>query len=439
MKIIRECSKKTLIIKKFLHGYTKLIIIFVVCAGFCISEYTGSAESNSRGRENHIFDKNKTDTVRKKYKLPEDAFLLHYDALVADTHNDFLEKVFSHKARFGSEDSFTQSGLPRLLKGGVKVQFFACWIPETQFDVSKEYVLQEIEILKSFEKEEQDKFAIATTADDIGKINSEGKLAGMIGIEGGTALEGNIDNIDLFYSKDVRYITLTWNNSNDIGSSAKDEEKGKGNGLTDFGKKVVRRMNEVGMLVDVSHLGEKSFWDVVSISDKPILASHSCCSAINPIPRNLTDEQIKAIAKSGGVIMINFYSSFLKKDAPKKFQTADKIYAKELKEIYDKYGSDKIKYNEERYKFLQSHKPKGNIATLDDVIGNIEHVINLAGVDYVGIGSDFDGGINPPFDLYDATCYPFITMKLAEKGYRESDIRKILGLNLMRILNPIQK
>lgn len=410
-----------------------------MCAGYCFIGCACTKGSNSQGEENTILNKNKLDTMKKEYKLPEDAFRLHYDALVADTHNDFLDRAVNNGASFNSENDLTQSGLPRLLEGGVKVQIFACWIPEKKFSVSKDYVLHEIEVLKSFEKEEQDKFAIATSTDDIEKINSEGKLAGMIGIEGGTALEGNPDNIDLFNSKGVRYITLTWNNSNDIGSSAKDEEKRKGSGLTDFGKKVVRRMNEVGILVDVSHLGEKSFWDVVEISDKPILASHSCCSAINPIPRNLTDEQIKAIAKSGGVVMINFYSSFLKKGSPKKFPTADKVYAKELKEIYDKYRSDKIKYNEERYKFLQSHKPKGNITTLDDVIAHIEHVINLVGVDYVGIGSDFDGGIIPPFDLYDATCYPFITMKLAEKGYSESDIRKILGLNLMRILNPIRK
>ena len=410
-----------------------------MCAGYCFIGYACTKGSNSQGEENTISNKNKIDTMKKEYKLPEDAFRLHYDALVADTHNDFLDRAVNNGASFNSENDLTQSGLPRLLKGGVKVQIFACWIPEKKFAVSKDYVLEQIEVLKNFEKEEQDKFAIATSTDDIEKINSEGKLAGMLGIEGGTALEGNPDNINLFYSKGVKYITLTWNNSNDIGSSARDEEKGKGNGLTDFGKDVVRRMNEVGMLVDVSHLGEKSFWGVAEISDKPILASHSCCSAINPIPRNLTDEQIKAIAKSGGVVMVNFHSSFLKKDAPKKFPTADKVYAKELKEIYDKYGNDKIKYNEERYKFLQSHKPKGNITTLDDVIGHIEHVINLVGVDYVGIGSDFDGGINPPFDLYDATCYPFITMKLAEKGYSESDIRKILGLNLMRILNSLAK
>ncbi len=379
-----------------------------------------------------------TSTMKKnKFNLPDDAFKLHYDAVVVDSHNDLLYQIVKRKADFSEADGITQSGLMRLTKGGIKFQIFAYWPPQENFKNSKKFVLNEKNILDSLADEYKSKFEIAMTADDISKIISKDKLAVMTGIEGGTAIEGRLENVDEFYSLGVRYITLTWNNSNDIASSAKDEESGRRAGLTEFGRQVVKRMNELGMLVDVSHLGEKSFWDVVEVSDKPILASHSCCRALVPIARNLSDEQIKAIAKSGGVVMINFHSSFLINNAKAKQPSADKVFAKQLNEIYEKYGNDNIKYNEERYAFLESQKPPKGAATLDDLIAHIEHVINLVGVDYAGLGSDYDGGITPPFDLYDATCYPFITKKLAEKGYSETDIRKILGLNFLRVLNSV--
>ncbi len=212
----------------------------------------------------------------------------------------------------------------------------------------------------------------------------------MIGIEGGTVVGNDLDNINSLYNMGVRYIGLTWNNSNNIGSSARDEtERGIPGGLTDFGVQVINRMDEVGMLIDVSHLGEATFWDVIETSKNPIIASHSNSYSVYPHYRNLTDEQIKAIAKSGGVIQVNFHRSFLGE------------------------------------------------ASLQRVFEHIDYIKNLVGIDYIGIGSDFDGGINPPNDLSDVTMYPNLTYKLLDEGYSQEDVRKILGLNFLRVFKQV--
>ncbi len=374
-----------------------------------------------------------TDSSAKK-----DYLKIHFDALLVDTHNDFIWKVFDKGALFGQKNDFTQSDLPRFRAGGVDVQIFAVWIPMNQVKKSYRFTVSQINKLKSFETDYFQEFEFAKTYDDILRITSEKKLCGLIGIEGGTAIEKNLDNINAFFDLGVRYIGLTWNNSNFISTSAKDEtEKGKPGGLSGFGIEVIKRMNETGMLIDVSHLSETGFWDVMENSSSPVIASHSNCYSIAPHFRNLKDDQIKAIAKSGGYIGINFYDAFLDKDADKnRTMNAYEKYSDELNALNEKYGDDLIKFNEERNKFLQEK----NIAagtTIDKVIEHIDYIKNLVGVDYIGIGSDFDGGITPPNELYDASCYPELTKKLVEKGYTEEEIKKILGGNFLRVFKQV--
>lgn len=363
-------------------------------------------------------------------------FRLHFDAILIDAHNDLLYKVRHENYSFYSKDSKTQTGLLRLLEGGMNIQFLALYIPPKQFSNSKNYVLQQIDLLNKLQKEYYDIFEIAYTYKDIKRIIGEGKLAGMMGIEGGTAIEDNLDNVNLFYEKGVRYIGLTWNNSNKIGVSAKDEADGKKGGLTKFGKEVVERMNEVGILIDVSHLGEQTFWDVIEITKDPIIASHSNCYTLCPHYRNLTDEQIKAIAKTEGIIMVNFLDWFIVNNASKESKNANEIYKKEITKIYNNYNTDRIKYYDELAKFLVKVTP-ANEVSINDLIDHIDYIKDLVGIDYIGIGTDFDGGINPPFDLYDATCFPLLTKKLAERGYTEIEIRKVLGLNFLRVLKNV--
>ncbi|MBS1513450.1 MAG: dipeptidase [Bacteroidetes bacterium] len=374
----------------------------------------------------------KKDSLREYSKL-------HYESIVVDSHNDFIWQVYDKGATF-NECSFTQSDLPRFRSGGVDVQFFAVWIPMKEVKNSFSFVKGQIKRLNQIEQENSGDIEFAKSYEDIMSILAKKKICGLIGVEGGTAIENNLDNINKLYVMGVRYIGLTWNNSNLIGSSAKDEtEKGKKGGLTDFGKKVIERMNELGMLIDVAHLGENSFWDVYNLSTQPVFSSHSNAYAINPHFRNLTDEQIQAIAKSGGVIQVNFYDEFLDKNAKRnRTKNAYQLYRKELDELNEKYGDNLEKYNEERDKFLKEKKLTGG-TTLDKVIEHIDYIKNLVGADYVGLGSDFDGGISPPAELYDASCYPMITKKLIEKGYSDEEIKKILGLNILRLFKQVCK
>ncbi|MFC2093194.1 dipeptidase [Bacteroidota bacterium] len=329
--------------------------------------------------------------LKMKFDNLEENYLeLHYDAFLVDTHNDFIWQVYKKGVDFGRDNRSTQSDLPKLLEGGVDVQVFAIWIPTNKVRQSYSFTKGQIDRLRKIEEENSERFEIAESFEDMKKILEVKKVCGLIGIEGGTAIENNLDNINEFFNLGVRYIGLTWNNSNNIGTSAKDESKsGREGSLTEFGFEVVKRMDEVGMLIDVSHLGEGAFWDVIETTKNPIIASHSNCYAIHPHYRNLTDEQIKAIADGGGVIDVNFHNGFL------------------------------------------------GAATVDKIVDHIDYLKELVGVDYIGIGSDFDGGINAPADLYDATQYPEITRELVKRGYTEEEIRKILGLNFIRVFKQV--
>lgn len=406
---------------------------YLTGSGFVDSQIRTVAAENP---EKIILTNNNLKTTDSTAKI--DYLKLHFDALLVDTHNDFIWKVFDKGAVFGQKNDFTQSDLPRFKAGGVDVQIFAVWIPMNQVKKSYGFAASQISRLKSFETEYFQEFEFAKTYDDIIRITSEKKLCGLIGIEGGTAIEKNLDNINAFFDLGVRYIGLTWNNSNFISTSAKDEtEKGKPGGLSGFGIEVVKRMNETGMLIDVSHLSEAGFWDVINNSTSPVIASHSNCYSIDPHFRNLKDDQIKAIANSGGYIGINFYDIFLDKDADKnRTMNAYEKYSDELNALNDKCGDDLIRFNEERNKFIQDKNIAGG-TTIEKVIEHIDYIKNLVGIDYIGIGSDFDGGITPPNELYDASCYPELTKKLVERGYTEEEIKKILGGNFLRIFKQV--
>jgi len=396
------------------------------------------SEENNFNDFNDFNNLNNTKTKTQDSIIKSDYLKIHYDAILVDTHNDFIWKVYDKGADLGKRNNFTQSDLPRFREGGVDVQVFAVWIPMKQVKKSYTFTVNQINKLKSFETEYFSEFEFAKTYDDIIRITNEKKVCGLIGIEGGTAIEKNLDNINTFFEMGVRYIGLTWNNSNFIATSARDEtERGKAGGLSEFGIEVVKRMNEVGMLIDVSHLSEQGFWDVMENSTSPIIASHSNCYALNPHFRNLTDEQIKAIAEKNGYIGINFYDKFLDKDADLNRTTnAYEKYSTELNALNEKYGDDLIKYNEERNKFLTENNILGG-TSIEKVLDHIDHIKNLVGVDCIGIGSDFDGGISPPNELYDASCYPELTKRLLERGYTEEEIKKILGGNFLRVYKAV--
>ena len=267
---------------KILFGFLLLLISF----NFLLYCKDNKVKDES---VNNIKTKDSSENI-KKYQLVDlkDAFKLHFDATVVDSHNDFLYQVFKRGADLGKKDDFTQSGLPRFKEGGVDIQVFAIWIPSSEENRAFSFANEQIARLKSFEKEYSESFQIAYCYDDVISILNSEKFCGMMGIEDGAAVSNNLENVDKLFDAGIRYIGLTWNKSNRIGSSAKDESAGKRNaGLTEFGKKVVKRMDENGMLVDVSHSGEKTFWDVIENTSNPIIASHSNCYTLNPHYRNL--------------------------------------------------------------------------------------------------------------------------------------------------------
>lgn len=360
---------------------------------FSVQPETIPQDNNLLQKNNTLADMNNNTTTVRMDTVEQDYMAIHNEAIMIDTHNDFVYQVYEKGVDIANRNPNTHSDLPKFKEGGVDVQIFAVWIPMKEVKNSYGFTTSQIDRLKTMAQQNSSQFEFANTYDDVIRITNEGKLCGLIGIEGGTAIGNDLEKVKEFYDLGVRYIGLTWNNSNLIASSAKDEtERGKAGGLTDFGTQVIRKMNETGMIIDVSHLGEKSFWDVIEISTDPIIASHSNCYSLNPHYRNLTDEQIKAIAEKGGYIGINFYNKFLVKSG----------------------GAD-----------------------IEDVVRHIDHLKDLVGVDYIGIGADFDGGITPPAGLEDVTRYPELTSALLQRGYTKEDVTKILGGNFLRVYKQV--
>ena len=360
---------------------------------------------------------------------------VHEQALFIDTHNDILLQVMDKGYEFDDDlKEKTHSDLSRMKEGGLDVQFFSVWSDGSRKNPYA-YANKQIDSLDAVINRNPDKIVKTANADEILQTVKQGKIAALIGLEGGHQIENSIPNLNTLYNRGVRYMTLTWNNSTDWATSVSDEKDNpdyKGKGLSDFGKELVKEMNDIGMLVDVSHIGEQTFKDVINTTTKPIIASHSSVYNLCPHKRNLKDYQIKAIAKNNGVIMINFNSAFIDPTAEKKEAAFVKKHQMEMKPLIDS-GMDPYYAEEAMYKkyFQEAYAIR---APFDLVIDHIEYVINLVGVDYVGIGSDFDGILQPPQQLADVTAYPLITKALLEKGYKQNDINKILGGNILRVL-----
>ncbi len=421
-----------------------LVPALLMCNFACFTPGAKDNESGSSSGNTHKSDSTtpvKSDTIKSnttlnKYTdLNQDAFALHYDAIVIDTHNDILMPVFLEGADLNRNNPGTQSDLVKWKKGGLDVQMFSIYVPERYKSNHFSYVMKLIDKLEENQAEHPETFALCTNSDELQAALNSGKFCGLMGAEGGNMIEGSMENLETLYSRGVRYLGLTWNTSNAIAISAKDEtERGKKGGLTDFGRDVVKRMNELGMMIDVSHLGETAFWEVAELSNAPIIASHSNTYSLCPHYRNLTDEQIKAIAKSGGYIGINFFYKFLDPSGnPGSIKSVQSKYRNGSSQFND---DDLVRFNEERYEYIQNNISNSG-TSIDILIDHIDHIKNLVGVDYIGLGSDFDGSITTVNELYDATCYPIITKKLVERGYTEEDIRKILGGNFMRVFKQV--
>ncbi|RDC55607.1 membrane dipeptidase [Pedobacter chinensis] len=357
---------------------------------------------------------------------------IHQKAIVIDTHGDIMFNQIKSGIDIGKLQSKGNFDLIRAKQGGLDVQFFSIWCDE-----KGGYALanRQIDSLYSLIKRYPNRIQLVKTASELEKTVKEKKLAAMIGVEGGHMIENRLDYIDSLAKRGMAYLTLTWNNSTAWSSSAAEETSGKikseNAGLNNFGKQVVQQLNKLGVLVDLSHVGEKTFYDAIATSSKPVIVSHSCAYRLNPVPRNLKDEQIKAVGKNGGVICINFYSGFLDSTYDTKVKSFFAKHDSELKMLSEKYGRSNAIDT-----LIANHQADADATRppISLLIKHINHVVGLIGVDHVGLGADFDGAESFPLGMNSVADYPKITSELIKNGYSETDIKKILGGNVIRLI-----
>lgn len=330
----------------------------------------------------------------------EDAGRIHRELLLIDTHNDAPLRVITG-ADIGQRSAKGHTDLPRLREGGVGAVFFAAWVSPRYVPLNQaaRRALELIDVIRhDIAGRYPEQFELALSADGIEAARHHGRIAVLIGIEGGHAIEDNLRVLRAFYDLGARYMTLTHVNTNNWADSSGDVNDPRvkhHNGLTAFGRQVIAEMNRLGMIVDVSHVSDKTFWDVLEASRAPVMASHSSCRALCDHPRNLTDEMIRALATKGGLIQINFAPEYLtrRKEPP---------------------------------------------ASVEDVAAHIEHAVRVGGVDAVGIGSDFDGIDHVPAGLEDVSRFPNLTRALLARGFSAGDLRKIYGGNVLRLMRAVE-
>ena len=368
---------------------------------------------------------------------------IHAKAIVVDTHNDILMQAADRGTVFDQDlTGKTHSDLTRWKKGGLDVQIFSVY-SDGGLKNAYAYANRQMDSLDAVALRNPDKIIKVSNYADMLRAVKQHKIAAMFGVEGGHMIEDDLAKLETLYKRGARYLTLTHNVAPAWATSAADETSpnpviGKGlnsegkKGLTDFGRKKKKKMNELGMMIDVSHLGDQSFWDVIKITTKPIIASHSSVYSLVPHRRNLKDEQIKAIAKNGGVIQVNFNPGFIDKSFGEKENAFFKKHAAESDSL-TKAGMDEWYMMDWLYK-KYSAEAEPMRPPLSMLIDHIDYIVKLVGVDYAGLGSDFDGINLTPQKLDDVTTYPLITKALVEKGYPKKDINKILGGNLLRVL-----
>jgi membrane dipeptidase len=363
---------------------------------------------------------------------------LHQDALVADLHCDTVLRL-KKGTDFAIRDTTGHIDLPKLDEGGIDLQVFACWVPtQTPKEVCRPKVDEMLDTLEHHISRHTDKIAICKTAAEAENIIASGRIAAFLAIENGVALAGEINNLDHFYGRGVRYLTLTHTASSDWCISSGDTAPAF-EGLTDFGREVVRRMDSLGMIIDVSHASVKAVEQVLKITKNPIIASHSCVYDICKHDRNLTDEQIRAIAANGGVIGINFFGGYLSDRWNEVTDSITASHQAEIDSISEMYKDDYGKRHAAlAWLFDEMNGASAKVGIdVGLVIDHIDHIVKLVGPDYVGLGSDYDGVFSLPAGLEDCSKMPNITRELVRRGYSETDIRKILGENFMRVFRKV--
>ena len=367
---------------------------------------------------------------------------IHLESFVADTHNDVLLRAMEGQNVLEYHPE-SHSDLEKFKLGGVDLQVFSIWVSpdekEKKYFENANDMINKLDFLISRVPKD---WGLAKSYQDITYNSRKNKMSCVIGVEGGHIIGRDISKLEALHDRGMRYLGLTWNNSNHIASSAKDETFNRNSlsniGLSNFGSEVVQKCNDLGVIIDVSHAGEQAFWDVVDQSQEPIIASHSSVYALCPHYRNLKDDQIKAIAKTGGAVFINFYPGYIDSTFQQKAEIINMKYEVELDILAEKYDPFSNQYWFEEMKLLKHEKARIT-PNINDVIKHISYIVDLVGVDFVGIGSDYDGVEIMPTGLENVSKLPFLTKKLIEHGYTIREVRKILGGNFKRIFKEVCK
>ncbi|MGA8037831.1 MAG: dipeptidase [Candidatus Acidiferrales bacterium] len=369
--------------------------------------------------------------------IPE-AKELHAKSIVVDTHDDTTQRLLDPNFEFGARHSDGNVDIPRMREGGLDAIFFSIWIPGmVTGQPAVDRALVQIQAVRRTVAAHPNDLVLCTTADEIRRAKAAGKIAALMGVEGGHMINNDLATLDKFYGLGVRYMTLTHTVNTDWADSSGD--KPAHDGLTPFGKQVVAEMNKLGMMVDISHVSDKTFYDVLATSKAPVIASHSSCRAICSAPRNMTDEMIKDLAAHGGVIQINYHIGFLSQEYADAYNNHPE-YGKEIDaETKKRCGANEACELIEADKIVREYVAAGKLPRVEwtKIVEHIDHAVKLVGADHVGLGSDFDGA-DMPYGMDDVSKLPEITNALLAKGYSPADVQKILGGNTLRLMQQVQ-
>jgi len=366
--------------------------------------------------------------------------VVHDRAIVIDTHADTTQRlIFDPRFDIGERHKDGNVDIPRMRDGGLDAQFFSIWVPsDVTGPIAVKRAFDQIDAVREMVRTHSRDMAFATTAAEIREAVKQKKIAVLMGVEGGHMIDDDMRQLRNFAALGVRYMTLTHFKNNNWADSSTDTPAH--NGLTPFGKDVVREMNRLGIMVDISHVADKTFYDAVAITTAPVIASHSSCRALTNHPRNMTDDMLRALAKNGGVVMINYHAGFISEPfrVASEKQKGDVVTA--MSAMSKKCGGNEACTTMESERLDHEAMAKGELpkVTWDAIIAHIDHAVKIAGVDHVGLGSDFDGA-TMPIGMEDASKLPAITEALLKKGYSEQDVDKILGGNLLRVMEAVEK
>ena len=372
-----------------------------------------------------------------------DPLSIHRRAIAIDMHADTTQRMVDEHLDINQRLADGHLDAVRMKEGGLDAQFFSIWVEPQLYGGGGESAMrradEQINAVREMVEKHADIWELATTAADIRRIADNGKLAALMGLEGGYAIDERLENVERYYKVGVRYMSPAWSVSTSWAGSSGDDV-GRTRGLNDFGKRVVREMNRLGMMVDVSHVSDPTFWDIINTSTKPVIASHSNCRSIADVPRNLTDDMIVALAKTGGVINVIFYPEHIEPGYSAKKKQVDAEIASEVQRASDEEKGDAAQKKIARDRVrVQEYLKRMPPVYVSRIVDHIDHIVKLAGIDHVGIGSDFDGVQAVPADLRSVADLPNLTKELLKRGYSESDIDKILGGNMLRVMEEVQQ